>query len=189
MRKFFVRAAIAAMLSVAILAVVAGVAISRPTRHDVPGRCFVTVVDRDTASGYARRFTGDFRRWVEIEALDKSKASFQRGNLTVYPLDRLAQPGGQLIPCGWTDTDGDGLRNEADNCPEVANPDQADTDGDGVGDACREFDSRWFGLGLFPLLLLFPFPRKRKGKEEKGAETPPSHPYPGPAGAGAAHTW
>jgi hypothetical protein len=35
------------------------------------------------------------------------------------------------------DTDGDGVTNLLDNCPLVANPDQADTDGqDGVGNAC-----------------------------------------------------
>ena len=28
------------------------------------------------------------------------------------------------------------LKTSADNCPLVANPDQADTDGDGIGDAC-----------------------------------------------------
>jgi len=34
------------------------------------------------------------------------------------------------------DSDGDGVPNSADNCPEVANADQADTDADGYGDAC-----------------------------------------------------
>jgi hypothetical protein len=34
------------------------------------------------------------------------------------------------------DTDGDGAADDVDNCPEVANADQADADGDGVGDAC-----------------------------------------------------
>jgi hypothetical protein len=35
-----------------------------------------------------------------------------------------------------TDIDDDGIANEADNCPAVANAGQADADGDGLGDAC-----------------------------------------------------
>jgi hypothetical protein len=34
------------------------------------------------------------------------------------------------------DADGDGVFDTADNCPAVANPDQADADGDSIGDAC-----------------------------------------------------
>lgn len=34
------------------------------------------------------------------------------------------------------DADGDGLSDDADNCPLAANADQADLDGDGAGDAC-----------------------------------------------------
>jgi hypothetical protein len=44
-----------------------------------------------------------------------------------------------LCGCGVadTDSDGDGIANCQDNCPNTANPDQLDTDGDGIGDACE----------------------------------------------------
>jgi len=35
-----------------------------------------------------------------------------------------------------SDVDGDGVEDDADNCPAMANANQADADGDGVGDAC-----------------------------------------------------
>jgi len=37
---------------------------------------------------------------------------------------------------GAVDTDGDGVPDGSDNCPSTANPDQADTDHDGLGNAC-----------------------------------------------------
>ena len=36
------------------------------------------------------------------------------------------------------DDDSDTVDNLADNCPAVANTDQLDTDGDGVGDICDD---------------------------------------------------
>ena len=36
-------------------------------------------------------------------------------------------------------TDGDGVPDGTDNCPNVANADQVDSDGDGTGDACDLF--------------------------------------------------
>ncbi|WP_242094585.1 MopE-related protein, partial [Aestuariivivens sediminicola] len=42
---------------------------------------------------------------------------------------------------GFTDTDGDGVADCIDNCPSVANPDQADADIDGIGDACEGLDN------------------------------------------------
>ena len=38
-----------------------------------------------------------------------------------------------------TDSDGDGVLNSVDNCPTTPNPDQRDTNGDGVGDLCTPF--------------------------------------------------
>jgi len=50
---------------------------------------------------------------------------------------------GQAQPA---DTDGDGLLNEDDNCPDRPNPDQANADGDDEGDVC---DLDWDNDGLF----------------------------------------
>ena len=40
------------------------------------------------------------------------------------------------------DKDGDGIYNRIDNCPGTANEDQADLDGDGIGDGCDWRDDR-----------------------------------------------
>ncbi len=46
----------------------------------------------------------------------------------------------RLVRPGATDDDGDGIADEADNCPLHVNVDQLDTDGDGEGDACDTDD-------------------------------------------------
>jgi len=53
----------------------------------------------------------------------------------------IDQPNGTgvCIPTVGQDDDGDGVVNAVDNCP-VPNPDQTDTDGDGLGDACDNDD-------------------------------------------------
>jgi hypothetical protein len=50
------------------------------------------------------------------------------------------------------DEDEDGVENFADNCALVANEDQADTDGDFIGDACDENPDEPDGLGLLGVL-------------------------------------
>ncbi|WP_417872093.1 thrombospondin type 3 repeat-containing protein, partial [Winogradskyella sp.] len=45
------------------------------------------------------------------------------------------------ITCN-TDTDGDGINNIEDNCPNISNANQNDIDNDGIGDACDSQDNR-----------------------------------------------
>lgn len=64
----------------------------------------------------------------------------------VGPVDFIPSEEGSSTPQGINicdavknspDTDGDGFVNVRDNCPRIPNPDQADRDEDGVGDACQ----------------------------------------------------
>lgn len=47
------------------------------------------------------------------------------------------------------DKDGDMIPNGLDNCPLIANPDQVDTDNDGIGDACEQTDGSTDPTGDF----------------------------------------
>ena len=54
--------------------------------------------------------------------------------------------GGQGVFMASTrqDVDGDGVSDDTDNCPDLANPNQADTDADGEGDLCdADDDDDW----------------------------------------------
>ncbi|NMC70095.1 MAG: hypothetical protein GYA57_08535 [Myxococcales bacterium] len=54
------------------------------------------------------------------------------------PADDAAEAEG--LPETTEDRDGDGVPDPIDNCPDDPNPDQADCDGDGAGDACDDDD-------------------------------------------------
>lgn len=52
---------------------------------------------------------------------------------------RALGAGGSTKPWSTCDRDHDGWLDGADNCPDAPNPDQADDDGDGIGNACDPF--------------------------------------------------
>jgi DNA/RNA endonuclease G (NUC1) len=49
-------------------------------------------------------------------------------------------PNTQVNSAGCPDADGDGVADADDNCPFVSNPDQTDTDNDGLGNSCDSDD-------------------------------------------------
>ena len=51
--------------------------------------------------------------------------------------------------CQYADTDHDGITDSNDNCTETYNPNQADCDDDGTGNACDYQDNSWtlFSIG------------------------------------------
>jgi len=51
------------------------------------------------------------------------------------------------------DADGDGIFNDVDNCPYVDNEDQADADGDGIGDVCDTGDVTIPTLGEWGIII------------------------------------
>ncbi|HUG10852.1 MAG TPA: PxKF domain-containing protein, partial [Opitutaceae bacterium] len=53
-----------------------------------------------------------------------------------------------------TDGDGDAVPDGTDNCPTVSNPDQADTNDDGVGDLCDDLTPEGSGIAISPAVTL-----------------------------------
>ncbi|MGB0836936.1 MAG: reprolysin-like metallopeptidase [Flavobacteriaceae bacterium] len=87
-------------------------------------------------------FTGSFR---PQESLSNFNEELSKGDWVLRVVDEASGDLGVLT--GFyvalsgvvnDDVDGDGVLNSEDNCPYVANSDQLDSDGDGIGDVCEE---------------------------------------------------
>ena len=74
---------------------------------------------------------------VHVEWLEAESGSFSsRRNLFAFPAPPPPPP--PPAPVAPPDRDKDGVPDFQDNCPSVANPDQRDIDGDGLGSTCDE---------------------------------------------------
>ena len=67
-------------------------------------------------------------RWYFTGALD---------DIRIYNRELSAAEVLALYHWPMVDSDGDGVADSTDNCPNIANPTQADCDNDGIGDACE----------------------------------------------------
>ena len=71
----------------------------------------------------------------ELQMLASQEVFGLTGRRTVPVKFRIAE-----LPVVVTDTDEDGVPDDQDVCPTVADPDQVDSDEDGIGDACECLD-------------------------------------------------
>ena len=111
---------------------------------------------------------------TEVASLDLVEPGDADNSYLMQKLEGTAQTGAQMPNGGpylnstlrqlvrdWidagaqnSDTDGDGIENDSDNCASVANEDQLDTDSDGLGNACDaddDGDGVLDGPDAFPL--------------------------------------
>ncbi|MEK6303911.1 MAG: BACON domain-containing carbohydrate-binding protein [Acidobacteriota bacterium] len=76
--------------------------------------------------------------WTSLVYDFRNSQDFSDGDIltTVFAGDELTAIDYLNAGLGGTDVDGDGVLNAFDNCPLIDNPDQADSNGNGIGDVC-----------------------------------------------------
>ena len=105
-----------------------------------PNRIMGEEIDLDDTTRDQLRALG----YIDFPELKSSnEANVKKKNFVDGEHDRLT-----LTARNQKDTDGDGVGDVADNCPDVANPEQEDEDQDQVGDICDTcVDNDWDGYG------------------------------------------
>ncbi len=100
--------------------IVEGFTVSQPALQ-IPGRLLLTI-----GPPAAR----------PLRVVVRSEPAGQLGSVRVTPTAGKTVDVDLVLSAGTADGDGDRIPTDVDNCPDVANPDQADEDGNGAGDAC-----------------------------------------------------
>jgi hypothetical protein len=106
------------------------------------GRIDVTMVEhfiRNTAdsSFLAEPDADNANLFTLAQLLNGSNTAFPTSYTSQYSINVNCTDGAT----GATDTDADGIADDIDNCPAVANAAQTDSDNDGIGDACDDSDN------------------------------------------------
>lgn len=105
----------------------------------------------DTPLGFVKAEEGDYRLTSSSGLIDAGTTDPELAYITDYDYTgTTARVIGASIDIGPyeydgeapadSDGDGDGLNDNTDNCPSIANEDQADNDSDGEGDVCDSDD-------------------------------------------------
>ncbi|MFZ4739488.1 MAG: thrombospondin type 3 repeat-containing protein, partial [Bradymonadia bacterium] len=111
-----------------------------PCSHRASGLPFKTV--RVTVGGVPSTFSAATSNSLAVVWESKQLTFTATSSATVIAFepndsdDGFNGPGLDLVSVVVLDSDGDGHLDSADNCPDVSNADQADSDGNGRGDAC-----------------------------------------------------
>jgi hypothetical protein len=88
----------------------------------------VTADTVDATGGWQSFETHDLGRVTAKAGQNTLRVAISRGPFNLNWL--------RFVPTDEEDSDGDGVADNQDNCPSVANAKQQDSDGDGIGDAC-----------------------------------------------------